>query len=379
MRWLIRGCALLMFAIPLTVMAQMGGDSEQETRPFRLGFTTFPYAVSYEAVNFTYEHIEEDADLIAQHYDNGVPWTEALANTRYADNVMNDWGFHRPLTPDGLERLVSITPISFARDGLALYRGDANDMPLPAPFDSYTFDHPDVEAAFYQYAETTISYWQPDYLCIGIEVNLLQKLRPDLWDSYLTLHRNIYTRLKAAHPDLTIFVSMTGIDLVEGYTDVDHAGQMQAFEDIIGYTDILAFSVYPYMTEYMTAMLPPNLLDEMAALGIAANKPMAVSETGYPAQAFGIEANGLRLEFNGTPELQQAWTEQLLEKAAEYDFRFIVNFVLRDYDELWQAIGGREDLTIAWRDTGLYAEDGTPRPALDTWREWLTQPYMPPS
>jgi len=41
-----------------------------------------------------------------------------------------------------------------------------------------------------------------------------------------------------------------------------------------------------------------------------------------------------------------------------------VNFVLRDYDALWQQIGGNEDLTIAWRDTGLYDEAGAARPAL---------------
>jgi hypothetical protein len=50
------------------------------TREFLLGFTPFPYAISLDAVIYTYERIADDADLIVQHFDNGVPWTEALAD-----------------------------------------------------------------------------------------------------------------------------------------------------------------------------------------------------------------------------------------------------------------------------------------------------------
>ncbi|MCC6613753.1 MAG: hypothetical protein IT320_09765 [Anaerolineae bacterium] len=345
---------------------------QPETRPFVLGFTPFPYAISQEAVDFTYEHIAEDADLIVHHFDNGVPWVEALAGEPYSQNIRDDWSYRRQRTPPGHQVLVTVTPVNFMRDGLANYRGAQDDMPLPAPFDSYRFDDPDVATAFLRYCEDIIAHFEPDYFMFGIEVNLLMKLRPDLWDAYMTLHRQVYETLKAAHPDLPVFVSVTGIDLLEGYTDVDHADQMRALADILAYTDILGLSLYPYMTAYMTNSLPLDMFDRLAAL---TDKPIAVTETGYPAQSFGIDAGGgLRLEFNSDESKQADYIALLLDAAQAYRFVFVVNFVLRDYDALWQQIGGREDLTIAWRDTGLYDEDGHARPALDLWRAALTLP-----
>jgi hypothetical protein len=42
--------------------------------------------------------------------------------------------------------------------------------------------------------------------------------------------------------------------------------------------------------------------------------------------------------------------------------RFVINFVLRDYDALWQDMGSPDDLNRIWRDTGFYDEDATSGP-----------------
>jgi exo-beta-1,3-glucanase (GH17 family) len=190
----------------------------------------------------------------------------------------------------------------------------------------------------------------------------------------MTLHRAVYTTLKASHPDLPLVVSVTGIDLLEGYTDANHEDQMRALADLVDYTDILGLSVYPYMTAYMTNVLPEAMFDDLAAL---TDKPLAITETGYPAQSFGINAEeGLRLEFDSDTTKQERYIQLLLNEAQQHEFRFIINFVLRDYDALWRQIGANEDLTIAWRDTGLYDEDGGERPALAVWREWLEKPVL---
>lgn len=367
---------LIAAIICLIALTLFGGvaNGQPETRPFYLGFTPFPYEISQAAVDFTYDHIAEDADLIVHHFDNGVPWVEALAGDAYHSSIQDDWNYRRFRTPATHKVLVTVTPIAFMRDGLANYSAEREDMPLPPPFAAYGFDHPDVATAFLRYCEDIIAHFDPDYFMFGIEVNLLMKLRPDLWDSYMTLHRHIYTELKAAHPDLPVFVSVTGIDLLEGYTDADHADQMRALADILDYTDVLGLSVYPYMTAYMTNSLPEDMFDRLAAL---TDKPIAVTETGYPAQSFSIDAgNSVRLTFESDAEKQARYTALLLDAAQEYDFVFVVNFVLRDYDALWRQIGAHEDLTIAWRDTGLYDEDGGTRPALDLWRAALALPLQ---
>ena len=62
------------------------------------------------------------------------------------------------------------------------------------------------------------------------------------------------------------------------------------------------------------------------------------------------------------------------QEAESRDFVFIINFVLRDYDALWEKIG-RTDLAAVWRDTGLYDENGLSRPALQAWQTALTREH----
>lgn len=346
-----------------------------ERRAFHLGFTPFPYAISFEAVDWTYATLAQDADLVAQHFDNGVPWVEALSGAPFNDALMQDWNDRKARTPDDAVLYLSITPINFWRTTIATYRGSAEDMPLPSPWDTYTFDSPDVLTAFVRYAERAVEFFQPDYLNIGVEANLLMRNAPDQWDSYIRMHRQVYTLLKQLYPDLTIFVSLTGIDMLEGYNDSNHADQMKALADIAPYTDLFAWSLYPYMTNYMTNSIPTDMFDRLADLVAPYGKPMAVSETGYPAQTFRVDVGGGTLvTFDGTPEKQAQYIDLLLNAAQEYRMPFVINFVLRDYDALWQQIGAKEDLTIAWRDTGLFDEDGAGRPALDLWRRWLALP-----
>lgn len=53
-----------------------GGEGSESTRSFHLGFTPFPYDISQEAVDYVYAAIADDADIIAHHFDDGVPWPE---------------------------------------------------------------------------------------------------------------------------------------------------------------------------------------------------------------------------------------------------------------------------------------------------------------
>jgi hypothetical protein len=315
-----------------------------------------------------------DADIVAHHFDNGVPWPEALAGAEFDAHVQDDWEYRRSNTPAGHQVYLAITPLSIQRDGLAPYRGERDDMPLPAPWDSYSFDHPDVKTAFLNYALRAIEYFEPDYLAIGIEVNLLMVKRPELWPSYVELHQFVYGELKARHPDLPIFVSLLGTALLEGYQhEPDHAQQMRALADTLPYTDYFGLSLYPYLTVYLAGELPSSMWDDLFSLS---DKPIAITETGYPAEAFSL-ADGT-IEIEGTPEKQAAYIEDLLQEAEERQIIFVINFVLRDYDALYELVPEADrDLARVWRDTGLYDGAGNPRLALEIWRAALARPYHP--
>lgn len=360
---------LTLFALAALLLASSAAGQSDEPRPFRLGFTTFPYAISYEAVDFTYAAIAQDADLIMHHFDNGVPWPEALADAPFPAGLEAEWADAVRRTPPDHAVLLSLTPIAWWRNGLALLRADQGDQPLPPEWEGRAFDDPDVITAYRNYVLRAVETFNPDYLVIGIEVNLLLTERPDLWPGYLALQRATYAAVKAQYPDLPVFVSVVGAALVDGITEHDAAAQRAALPDILAASDLFALSLYPYMTAYMTTPLPDSFFASIFGLS---DKPLAISETGYPAET--LTAGGLT--FPSTPGLQADYIARLLAEAQSREMVFVVNFVLRDYDTLWEQIGGG-DLAAVWRDTGLYDEDGNARPALAIWRSALARPYAP--
>lgn len=357
------GVIVSLLSVPVKVLAQ------PRTRSYYLGFTPFPYDITLDAVNFTYDTIATDADLISQAFDNGVPWPEALSGAEFDANVKGDWSLRKSKTPADHKVFVQITPIDIMRTALAPYRGAKDEMPLPAPWDGYAFNAPEVKQAYLAYCRRVIDYFQPDFMAIGIEVNLLMQNRPDVWSDYVELHRYVYGELKKEYPTLPIMVTFQVTAILDGYQpEFDHARQMQAFHDLIDYTDIAAYSVYPYFSVYMMQTLPMHIFDEIANL---TDKPMAVSETGYPAQTLTLTQPPVTFETDETK--QNRYIALLLDKANEYNFRFVINFVLRDYDRIWELMG-KPDLAAVWRDTGLYDENGTPRQALKTWKDALALP-----
>ena len=341
---------------------------QTENRNFYMGFTPFPYDINAVAQNYVYDKLATDADIIAHHFDDGVPWVEALADTDFHPNIMADWQYRLSRTPATHKKYVAVTPINIDRNALAPYKAEEGNLPLPAPWDTISFNHPFVKEAFLNYCNRVVGFFNPDYFVIGIEVNLLMKLRPDLWDSFLELHKYVYQQLKNTYPNVPIFVSFTGMDFIPEYSDADQVKQQQALNDMMPYTDIFGISVYPYISSLLTDPIPSNLFDRIFSYS---SKPIAICETGYEADTISINGGSVIIE--GTPELQNSYISYLLNKAQEYDAEFVINFVLRDYDALWVAIGSPDDIRILWRDTGLYDENGNARIAHQTWMEWLNK------
>ncbi len=90
-----------------------------KSRSFYMGFTPFPPDWSAKAVDEVYAFIDEHADLVAHHFDGGIPWQEALENKELPDHLKTEWNTRKSKTPSGSKVYVAITPIAFSRDALA--------------------------------------------------------------------------------------------------------------------------------------------------------------------------------------------------------------------------------------------------------------------
>jgi hypothetical protein len=350
-------------------------ESHEPTRTFYMGFTPFPYAVSLEALDFTYNKIEEAGDIINHHFDNGVPWVEAFGGQEFHENVMNDWNYRKQNIPPGHKVYVSVSALSIERTGLARYRGETDDMPLPAPWNTYRFNDEEVKLAYLSYCKRIIAFFNPDYFNMCIEANLLYFENPELWSDFLNFHQFVYSELKKEFPALPVFSSVTGTHMLSGfYPGNDHIQQRLAVLQIIDNSDLYALSLYPYLSGYLGNPFPETTLDELLSLS---GKPVAIAETGYPAQSFVINTSGTEVSIASDIEKQNRYITTLLQACEKRKAVFVINFTVRDYDELWASLGGKNDLTIAWRDIGLYDETGAERPALITWKDYRRRSLGP--
>lgn len=356
--------------------AAADAEPDASTRSFALGFTPFPFAATVEAVNETYRILRDDADLYAFHTTQGVPWSEAEKNAevaQYGAAIRATWQTWKTNVASGHAVYLGLTPLNDDRDGLADYWGSAEHMALPSAFANAALDSEIVRRAYLSHCLRAIAYFSPDYLAIGLEVNLLLKKRPSEWPKYVALHRYVYEEIKKQHPKLPVFASFTAVDLLAGFGDADHATQTSAVAELMPFMDLLALSFYPFMSVYQTNQIPSDSFARLAAL--AGGKRLAVAETGMVAQRAQLPT--WQLDLQGTPEKQAAWIELVLREAEQRAMPFVVNFVARDYDALWSTLSGVEqEFATLWRDTGLYDESGRERPALRVWRDVLKRPLL---
>jgi hypothetical protein len=336
------------------------------TRTYNLAFTPFPYLLNATALEYTFTQIGSDADMIAQHLESyGVPWPEAVTDTfPYNANLMSEWVLRKARTRGGHRVYLALNPMSQSRNGLAsLWAANGSDRPLPAPWNGYALNDPQVKLAFLNYARRAITYFDPDYVTLGIEVNQMMAVAPNLWPLYLDLHRSVYQSLKSLYPSLPIMVSLDANHLL-GYSGVDAASQTRARTEIAAFSDYFCLSLYLYMGSNAGGSFPADAFDRLAAL---TTKPIAICETGYPSRDFQLRAPGSPV-VRGNPNAQSLFIDRLFEAADRYSFRFIVHFFLRDLDDSLDF----SDVIRTFRYDGLYDANGVAKPALARWKEKLS-------
>lgn len=360
------------------VLGACGGGEDSDTTPppasparsFWLGFSAWPWDATQAAVDWTWAAVRAEGDLVSHHLEEGVPWPAAATgiNAAYPATYQALIDTHRR-QGEGLRHLVSINPLNVGRDGLALLRGEQVTQPLPPPWAGAALNSPEVKLAYANYALRMSAELSPDVLLTGIEVNLLVEKNPALWPAFVELQCHVYGAVKAARPSLPVGVSLFALALLpEWSAEYDLAQQQQALAALAPCVDVVAWSVYPYMSTLLADTLPADFFSRFVARLPASlqGKPMGISESGYPAQAWSL--NGLT--WNGTPARQREMVTLMLSEAQRMNLRFVAWFSVRDYDALWAGALNQDPIALIWRDTGLFDEGGSPREALGTWREW---------
>jgi hypothetical protein len=349
--------------------SDLGSGPSRSTRSFTLGFTDFPAAATQAAVDDAYRVIREDGDLSVYHYDGGVPWQEALAGTPYDASVTQHFAAQLAQKPPVHRLLLTTTPINFHRNGLALHLGAGSDEPLLPPFDSLTFGDSLVIRAFTAHCERLVQTFDPDYFGYAIEANLVASNAPAEWAGFLVLAESVYVTLKRNHPNLPVFAT---VQLEALYGDLPANGP--AVQQLLQWSDVLAISTYPYTVVADPSLIPTDYFTGLRA--IAGGRPVAIAETGWPAEPVTAP---YPVDIPATAAWQAAYVRRLLGDMDQLNGPFVNWFFTRDYDDFWESdFKNSADAALVrlWKDDGLYAGDGTPRPALTEWRSVLHRPHF---
>lgn len=345
-------------------------DILRDTRNFRMGFTPFPYDYTNEAVDFTYANVNYHSDMVVHHFDNGIPWDEALNGSDMSWNIQLDLNSRLSKIVPENDIYLAVTPLSTYRDKLGEYWGESENMELPEEWKNKSFSHPDVIKAFLNYCIFMIDKFDPEYFAYGIEVNMLGYHDPGGFNDYLVLLENVYPALKSSYPNLPIFLTIQ----LETYNN-HYETQKEIVESILPFTDYLAISTYPFGNFEDPGDIPVDWFSRL--YDMAPKKPVAIAETAFPAENLYLETYNRAIK--GSEAGQWEYLELLLNNMSVLDFRFLTWFVIRDYDMLWELMeeNNTDEIFKSWRDTGLIDEKGNPRPALGYWDRWLSLPCNP--
>ena len=210
-----------------------------------MGFTPFPWDMTIAAMMDTGKFIVDNGDIISHHLEQGVPWIEAIDDKLFHENMMKDWKGRRDLAKNK-KVFLSLTPLNEGRSSMELYRGKDEDMPIPDLFKEKAFDDPVVKKAYLNYCRRAADYFEPDYMAIGIEVNELFHNAPQMWPSFVELHKYIYTEMKRLYPQIPILFTVSLHNMTNpGWEDREE--QQDEIRKLMEYTDIEGISYYPFM------------------------------------------------------------------------------------------------------------------------------------
>lgn len=324
-----------------------------DPRTVRLGFSTLPPERTSDAYIGAFATAAQYADMVL--IQRTPPWEDFLPggsvsaatsdNTRLEQKLLEQYG--------NLKLFYAIDPT----DGVVQRSRVANLPPSVDPQAGFT--DKSVREAFIAYAAYVAKNYRPDYLALGVEVNMTFERAPDQFAAFETLYKEAYATVKANNPKTKVFPTFQLEDL-EGTFGVVHPPHWELLDRFRGQMDALAISTYPFLTELRSASdIRPDYYSQLKQ---HFNGEILISETGFPSAPVEGQANV------GTDEDQQAYLSRILSEANQLGFSAVIWFAA--LDPSFASSG----TAAAFKDIGLRHSDGSNKLAWTNWEEWARRP-----
>ncbi|HEX6031653.1 MAG TPA: hypothetical protein VFY90_09470 [Tepidiformaceae bacterium] len=362
-------CALtLLSACSDNAKSNPGGDSAQligptivrpapegEPRHLRLGFSTLPPERTNDAYINTFATAAQYADTIL--IQRVPPWEDFLPGATVSSQTNELTRLETALLHQysDLHLFFAIDPT----DGVLQRSRIAN---LPANVDPGAgFADPALREAFVAYTTYIAANYEPAYLALGVEINMLYERNPEQFQAFVSLYDEAYTAAKEASPNTRVFPTFQLEDL-EGTFGTIHPPHWEVLDFFKDHMDALGISTYPFLADVRsTADIRP---DYYSQLRDHFEGDILISETGYASSPVEGKVNV------GTEQDQQAFLERILTDAERNDFTAVI--WLAALDPAFVAEGA----TSVFRDIGLRKSDGGNKLAWSSWEQWARRPQQ---
>lgn len=332
-----------------------------ETRSFQMGFTSWPFAPTQNAVDETDAFLIANGDIYSEHVDSEIPWSAWINGTELPT-------VFTVMVADRAARRTPGNPMTLSISLLNLDRSD-----LMPDFDGQTPDYTmlndeSIVDAYHKHVRYLIGQLQPEYLVIAVEVDGLLQHAPEKWEEYKSLIASVKGRIKTEYPTLPIAESV----MLHNFYRPDYGTQQSVINEVGNYVntmDFAAISFYPFLKGLQRTSDFQQALDFLHA---NVNVPIAFAETGHLSEDLSIE--GFDLFIPGTELEQDAYMQTLLTNAQAENYEYIIWWTHRDYDPLWETFPeDLKDLGKIWISTGILNEDGAEKQAYSSWKAAFSQ------
>ena len=364
--------AVLIVAVLLVVACDDAGSEDdpgpgpEVTRPraegplrqVRLGLGAQPAEETHEAYVNTFVTAARYADLVS--IARVPPWEEFFPEAEVSEETHALMRLERDLVRQyGLSLLFAIDPT----DG-AVQRGRIAGLPEDIDPDE-GFLREDVQAALVAYAIYIVTNYEPEYLAVGVEINMLRARSPEQFRGFLEAYNRVYDAVKSIRPETKVFPTFQLEDLLGRLTQ-EHPPQWEAVEVFGRRIDALAISTYPYLSSSIRLVreIPGDYYSQLRTRFAG---EILISEAGYASAT--IEGHS----WVGSEREQEQFLQRLLDDAEANGFSAVVWVAARDPAQSRQ--GGAAVLN----DVGLRLSDGGGKLAWDVWREWARRPLPLPA
>jgi hypothetical protein len=337
---------------PPPLPAETPGAASGEPRSFLTGVSSVPNAPTEDAYRAAFTFAGQAGEVVL--IQRTPPWSEFLPSGEISDRTEDLTRLERDLVHDeGLRLFLAVDPTDPADRGrLGAPPSDLADT---------DFSNEGVRQAFSAYAQYLALNYQPDYLALGVEVNMFFEARGDgPFRNFQSLYFETYDAVKSISPDTKVFPTFQ----YEGLLGLLGGGELRPetwglVDRFMPKMDMLALSTFPGFVFETVEALPE---DYYARISSRTTLPVAFASVGWSSHALP----------GGSPSVaasqQASFLRRIFEAAEAVSCQLVVWYLGRD--PTVSPTAGFDPLAMA----GLVDTDGQPKMAWNVWRDNTSRP-----